>query len=93
MRKLGLAAAAAVIATPLMCASAWASACVTGTVAQYEALTSCTVDNGLITFSDFNVNTIGNVTLGNFTPFVELDQYGIWAVLELQRKLDVHIAS
>ena len=72
MRKLGLAAVAAVVATPLMGASAWASACVTGTVASYEtAGFSCTVDNGAITFSNFAVNTIGNVTLGNFTPFVD----------------------
>jgi hypothetical protein len=72
MRKLGLAAVAAVVATPLMAASAWASACVTGTVASYEtAGFSCTVDNGAITFSNFAVNTIGNVTLGNFTPFVD----------------------
>jgi hypothetical protein len=68
MRKLALLSAAAVI-TPLTALPALAGTCTTGTVASYEAAGfSCSVDG--VTFSDITVNTIGLVTLGNFSPFV-----------------------
>lgn len=69
MRKLGLATSAAVIATPLMALPAFAAACVSAPVSTYEAAGfSCSVDG--VTFSDISVSTVGSVTLGNFTPFI-----------------------
>jgi hypothetical protein len=70
MRKFSLVAAVAM--TPLMGLPAWASACVTASVATYEATGfSCSV--GGVTFSDIVVSTTstgsGSVGLGNFTPF------------------------
>ena len=63
--------AAALIATPLMGATAWAAPCVSAPVAVYTAGGfSCNVD--AFTFSNIVVNTTvsngGSVTLGNFTP-------------------------
>jgi hypothetical protein len=70
MRKLSLVAAVAV--TPFMGLPAWASTCVLGSVATYEAVGfTCSV--GGVTFSNISVSTItggsGTVNLGNFTPF------------------------
>jgi hypothetical protein len=76
MRKLGLALVMGLLATPLIASAASAAACVTGTVASYEALgaTGCTV--GGVTFADINVSTTvsgsGAVTLGNFIPVINL---------------------
>src|SRR5947208_1309229 len=63
--------AAALIATPLLGATAWAAACVSAPVAVYTAAGfSCFVDG--FTFSNIVVNTTvsngGSVVLGNFTP-------------------------
>jgi hypothetical protein len=63
--------AAVLTAMPLMGSAAWASACVSDTVAAYTAAGfSCNVDG--FTFSNIVVNTTvsngGSVTLGNFTP-------------------------
>jgi hypothetical protein len=63
--------AAALMATPLMGATAWAAACANAPVATYTTLGfSCTVDG--FTFSNMTVNSTvsgtGIVTLGNITP-------------------------
>jgi hypothetical protein len=69
MRKQLLASAAALITTPFMALAASASPCVSESVSVYEAPGfSCTVDG--VTFSSISVNTIGLVTLGNFTPVI-----------------------
>jgi hypothetical protein len=49
--------------------AAHAAACVSDTVAKYEALgaTGCSVDG--VTFSNIHVSTLGSVTTGNFKPF------------------------
>jgi hypothetical protein len=80
MRRELLATAAALVATPLMALPVWASACVTASVATYEAGGfSCTVDGGAITFSDIVVVTTGLVTLTDFAPFVNSTgtEYGL----------------
>jgi len=69
--------AAALIATPLLGLPAWGAACVTGSVASYEALgsTGCTVDGKLFFNIDVEVTTGGGgtVDLGNFIPFTSAD--------------------
>jgi hypothetical protein len=69
MRKVLLSTVAALFTAPLMGLPAWASACITDTVSDYQSLGSggCTVDGGAITFSNFSVTTIGDVTLGDFS--------------------------
>jgi hypothetical protein len=62
---------------------AWAAACSTDTVANYEALASCSV--GPVTFSNISVSTLvsgsGSVVLGDFTPFTTVvdgnTEYGL----------------
>ena len=73
MRKLGLAVVAAVIATPTDVSVRLGLLPVRDgfeSPLMRRSDSRCTVDNGAITFSNFAVTTIGNVTLGNFTPFV-----------------------
>lgn len=72
MHKLCLVAAVAI--TPLMGSAAWASSCVIGSVASYEALgaTGCSVDG--VTFSNFSINGMvfgsgASVVFGDLTPF------------------------
>jgi hypothetical protein len=66
--------AAALIATPLLGLPAWGAACVTGSVASYEALGATGCDVGPVTFFNINVEVVvggiplGTVTLGNFIP-------------------------
>jgi hypothetical protein len=59
---------------------AWGAACVTASVATYEAAGfSCSV--GGVTFSNIVVNTLvtgsGFVMLGNFTPFIVGNEFGL----------------
>jgi hypothetical protein len=76
MRKLWLGTVAALIASPLLALPAAAAPCVTASVATYEAAGfSCSVDG--VTFSNIVVSSIGNVTLGNFTPFVQGNEFGL----------------
>jgi hypothetical protein len=68
--------AAALIVTPLMGLPAWADACVSGTVASYEALGAGGCSVGAVTFSNINVTdpilTGGaTITFGTFDPFVD----------------------
>ena len=66
------------MAIPLMAMPAMASMCVTDTVANYEALGSggCTLDG--LTFFNISVSTLGDVTLGNFTPVTPAPgEYGL----------------
>jgi hypothetical protein len=68
--------AAAVIAMPLMSSQAWSAACVSAPVATYmTAGFSCNVDG--VTFSQFNVTTVGLVSLGNFSPFTLGNEFGL----------------
>jgi hypothetical protein len=68
--------AAALTVTPLMALPAWADACVTAPVATYTVGGfSCSVDNVL--FSNIHVTPLGNVTLGNFTPFTVGNENGL----------------
>jgi len=76
MRKLWLGTVAAVMASPLLALPAAAAPCVTASVSVYEgAGFSCSV-NG-VTFSNISVSTLGNVTLGNFTPFTQGGEFGL----------------
>jgi hypothetical protein len=80
MRRAYFLTTAAVITTTLMTLPAFASSCVTGTVASYEtAGFSCNV--GGVTFSDISVTTTvsgtGVVTLGDFTPFTNGAESGL----------------
>jgi hypothetical protein len=55
---------------------AWGAACVSAPVSVYTAAGfSCDV-NG-VTFSNIDVNTVGLVTLGNFTPFILGNEFGL----------------
>ena len=68
--------AAALVATPLMGLPAWgAPACVTDTVAAYEALGAVGCSVGPMTFSSINVSdpiiTNGSLIFGNFEPFTD----------------------
>jgi hypothetical protein len=81
MRKLGLAAAAALIATPLFALPVQAAPCVAGTEASYEALGAggCTV--GPLTFS--NINIVGTALFGgvlgpiSVAPFILGNEFGL----------------
>src|SRR5262245_29490426 len=81
MRKLGLATAAALIATPLFALPVQAAPCVAGTEASYEALgaAGCTV--GPLTFS--NINIVGTALLGatlgpiSVAPFILGNEFGL----------------
>jgi hypothetical protein len=73
--------AAALVAWPLMGTwSAWAEPCITAPVSTYTTSGfSCTVDG--LTFSNFSVSPTtsggGTVTLGNITPFISGDEFGL----------------
>ncbi|MFL5289430.1 MAG: PEP-CTERM sorting domain-containing protein [Rhodopila sp.] len=81
MRNSKTLIAAALVASPLMGTwSAWAAPCVTDSVTAYTASGfSCTVDG--LTFSNIVVNTTtnggGTVTLGNITPFISGNEFGL----------------
>jgi hypothetical protein len=66
-----LLAAASALAVLAYHPAAHAAACVSGTVANYEALgaTGCSVDG--VTFSNMHVSTLGAVTTGDFSPFAK----------------------
>ena len=79
-KKNWLAGAAALISAPLMTVPVAAAPCTTASVATYAADGfSCNVGNVL--FSDIDVSTLatqsGFVELGNFTPFVTGNEFGL----------------
>ena len=76
MKRLLLSSAAGALGLLGAPLAAHAAACVSAPVAVYEAAGfSCNVDG--VTFSNFNVTTVGNVTLGNFSPFILGNEFGL----------------
>jgi len=70
--------AAALTTISFMGSPAWAAMCVSAPVATYTAAGfSCNIDASPITFSNFNVTTIGNVLLGDFSPFILGNEFGL----------------
>jgi hypothetical protein len=79
MRRVSsIVGAAALTTISFMGSPAWAAMCVSAPVATYTAAAfSCNVDNTPITFSNINVTSVGNVTLGNFSPFILGNEFGL----------------
>jgi hypothetical protein len=79
MRRVSsIVGAAALTTISFMGSPAWAAMCVSAPVATYTAAGfSCNIDNTPITFSNIVVNAIGNVSLGNFSPFILGNEFGL----------------
>src|SRR5689334_19304367 len=83
MRKVGLAAAAALLATPLLAGSASAATCpvvVGNPQSTYTNSFSCTLDGGALTFSNFFITSTPNVTLTGmdvFNPYPGTADFGL----------------
>ena len=79
--RLLLGVAGALAAMPLLGSPAWSAACQMGSVGSYIALDGTGCNVGPVEFSNIQVSVTtsggGSVTLGNFTPFISGNEFGL----------------